>query len=196
MDIDHERLNSLLDDYLRSRKSSAKRLLMEALLEPTRRLVEIRLRGHMPNTRPNADDILQDVLVKIILGLDHYERDNEGPGRIWGWVSTIARNHVLDRQRQYRRGQGKLGLQKPLDEVATQSDQTSDKNEEIHNALYALISELPEQERTIIELRFFEGLKFSEIAQRDGSLGSVSTIHGKLKSTLLSLHNKLRDLQE
>lgn len=105
-----------------------------------------------------ADDLLQEVFVKIHLNLPHLKDNN----KLENWVFQIAYNQLND---HYRR-QKSVSTQH-LEDLDLAADQDSSVHD-LHNCLVPFIQNLPETYKTAVILSEVEGLNQQEIA---GKLG-------------------------
>ncbi len=112
----------------------------------------------------DARELAQEVFLRAYAKLDSYD-----PTRPFStWIQTIGANLARDRLRRRARGEpkavpefhGRAGsLPDPADEAA--------RSEEAAR-LRAAVAELPAEGRELVELRYFECLDLSEIAERTG----------------------------
>jgi RNA polymerase sigma-70 factor (ECF subfamily) len=133
--------------------------------------------------RMRAEDAVQETFAAIWRSAKTY-RPERGPGA--PWLYAVARNAIVDRAR---------GRQEPAGELpdAVSPEATPDERAEtayvswrVHRAL----SELPSNERDVLELAYYGGLSQSEVAEFLGiPLGTVKT------RTRAGLH-RLADLLE
>ncbi|MDL1894923.1 RNA polymerase sigma factor SigZ [Anaerolineae bacterium CFX7] len=125
-----------------------------------------------------ADDILQNVFIKIHTHLDSLQDDR----KLAAWVYQIARNAIAD---YYRRAPAAYALA----ETIPASDEMDDETRAaLARSLREMVDCLPEGYRTALMLDAFEGLDQSEIGERLGI--SVSGA----KSRVQRARVKLRDL--
>jgi RNA polymerase sigma-70 factor (ECF subfamily) len=118
-------------------------------------------------THAAAEDVTQAVFLKIWTA----PRAFHG-GNFTGWIARVARNRAIDVLRGTERERGELPAQIPCD---GELDDGLLARVDAHRAR-ALIDGLPEEQRSAIELAFFEGLTHQEIAQRTAApLGTVKT---------------------
>jgi RNA polymerase sigma-70 factor, ECF subfamily len=106
-----------------------------------------------------AQDILQDVFVKIHTHL-HTLQDEE---RVSSWVYQIARNTIIDHQRQRKNHFN-------VDEIQLQSDlePEPDASLELASGLGYYIDNLPEPYRTAVVMTELEGKKQTELSREWG----------------------------
>ena len=117
--------------------------------------------------RTEAEDITQETLVRV------WERRKEWPQieNIQAWCMTIARRLALDAVEKAKihaeREAEVADYQRATISSPAPADEALDRRQRVE-AVRRLISQLPEVQRTIIELRDIEGLRYDEIAQLTG----------------------------
>ena len=116
------------------------------------------------------------------------------------WLLRIARNRAIDRLRSQRRHQAKakrvtesVGPEE-LVTAAVEPNEAAQPGWHVHEVVQAAIAALPDEQRTIIRLAYYEGLTQSEIAVHLAiPLGTVkSRLHrafGKLRSALATVRD-------
>jgi RNA polymerase sigma-70 factor (ECF subfamily) len=106
-----------------------------------------------------ADDILQDVFVKIHAGIGALE---DG-GRLKGWIYAITRNAVIDHYRARRK------LERlPEGLAAPELDADERARRDIEGCLVPLIRRLPDRYQRAVMLSEIEGLTQKRVAERLG----------------------------
>jgi RNA polymerase sigma-70 factor (ECF subfamily) len=135
-----------------------------------------RLAYRLTGNRQDAEDLTQDVFIRVFRSLDKYE-----PGNFNGWIHRITTNLFLDRVRRSSRVRMDAfadGAEDRLlgDEIVPESA--------VHDAAFdpdieAALASLPEEFRVAVVLCDVEGLSYEEIASVLGiKLGTVrSRIH-------------------
>lgn len=117
--------------------------------------------------RTEAEDITQETLVRV------WERRKEWPQieNIQAWCMAIARRLALDAVEKAKihaeREAEVADYQRSAVSSPAPADEALDRRQRVE-AVRRLISQLPEVQRTIIELRDIEGLRYDEIAQLTG----------------------------
>lgn len=111
--------------------------------------------------RAEAEDIVQDTLIKVWNNRDKWDKIES----IEAYSLTIARNLALDRNK-------KMGNNNPSidEEQVDNTDHASNPYDEIDrkekvNIIKKLVNELPEKQRSCMQLRDFEGKSYKEIAE-------------------------------
>ncbi|MCO6025582.1 RNA polymerase sigma factor [Prevotella cerevisiae] len=110
--------------------------------------------------REEAEDIVQDTLIKVWNNRDKWEEIES----IESYCYTITRNLSFDRHKRRENQTASLD-----DRFSEQADLSSDPSEEMIRidrikSVRQLIDQLSEKQRTCIQLRDFEGKPYKEIA--------------------------------
>ncbi|MCQ2112520.1 MAG: RNA polymerase sigma factor [Bacteroidaceae bacterium] len=144
-----------------------------------------RLALRITRNREEAEDIVQDTLMKIWSQRDNWSKIQN----IETFSMTICRNRALDIQQKHERMVVSLD-----EETHDRPDNATPADEQMiqaqkFGAISKAISQLPEKQRTIIQLRDIEGKPYQEIADIIGiSLQDVKVnlfrARQKLKSTI------------
>lgn len=145
-----------------------------------------------------ADEVLSDVFVQVWQRIDQHD---ERRGPLTPWVLSIARNRALDlvrRRRRWWRKAERLEIARTAeggDPVpASDPAEASVPGWPVHRAVHEAIAALPEEQRRVVLLAFFEGLSHSEIAQRTRDpLGTVKT---RLRLAQQKLEERLQFLKD
>ena len=119
----------------------------------------------------DANDVLQNALIKAWQALDTFKGDS----KLITWLSRIAINESLDFLRHQKNA---LSTDDVDTGIANQlmADDYFD-GDETEAMLHEAIAQLPDVQRTVFELRYFEDMKYSDISQLLG------TSEGALKAS-------------
>ncbi len=122
-----------------------------------------------------AEEVLQEVFWQVWREAASYD---PGRGSPEAWLLMRARSRAIDRLRSIRRREETFVT--PVDEgMARGEDQRAEHQAtmaEDRGLVQGALAQLPEAQRRVIELAFFEGLTQSEIAGRLGEpIGTVKT---------------------
>ena len=122
-----------------------------------------------------AADVLQEVFWQVWQDASRYDPTRGSPE---AWLVTRAKTRAIDRLRSMRRRDRTFVA--PVDESVAQRREEQAENPAVaaedRSLVQTALAQLPEAQRRVIELAFFEGLTQSEIATRLGEpLGTVKT---------------------
>lgn len=143
--------------------------------------VAYRLTGN----REDAQDLVQDVLVRVQRGLRTYQ-----PGNLRAWLGRIATNAFLDdARRRQRRPQVSLpedpDLVLPASPSAAEDSAAAGLSDELQQALAVL----PEEFRIAVVLSDVAGLPYTDIAEQLGV--PVGTVRSRIHRGRLALREAL-----
>lgn len=142
-----------------------------------------------------ADDVLQEIFLQVWKEAANY---SPKAGRPLGWVVTLARRRAIDRLRRrqaYCRAKDRFELQVEQQPDAWINNRIDDDlvRSDLRRFLHRQMNSLPDQQRKVIELSFFEGRSHREIAALTGTpLGTVKT---RLELGLRKLVSCIRPLR-
>jgi len=133
----------------------------------------------------DADDIVQDAMLRAFRGFDGFRGDNTRP-----WILTIVRNCWLNRATDtHRRGHAPLPEE---DDQALAFDGPDPEAQALSASesrrLEAMIAGLPEEFRTALILREMEDLSYREIAEATGA--PIGTVMSRLARARALLKNQ------
>ncbi len=143
-----------------------------------------------------AEEVVGDVFTQVWAHIDQHDA-RRGP--LVPWMLSIARNRALDavrrRGRWWRkaeRWQRARSAETGNVELPPAPHEASVPGWPLHREVHAALDALPEEQRRVVLLAYFEGLTHSEIARRlDQPLGTVKTrlriAHQKLTQALTDL---------
>ena len=109
----------------------------------------------------DADDVLQDVFVKIHARIDQLDDES----RVAPWVYRIARNTVVD---FYRRRAARPTVAADGVDAVVDADPAGAEPPSLANWMRGAVQSLPEKYREAITLTEIEGLSQKELAERLG----------------------------
>lgn len=109
--------------------------------------------------RAEAEDIVQDTLIRVWNKRDEWQQMDS----IEAYCLTIARNLAIDRSQKMESQNLELTPETQEMPDAKMPDQLMEQNEQL-SIIHRLINELPEKQRSILQLRDIEGKNYKEIA--------------------------------
>ena len=122
--------------------------------------------------REEAEDVLQEVFVKIWNNIDSY---NESKGRLYTWMLNIARNSTIDKLRSKGYNNSQKNLQAD-NFVYMMEDSSKTVNKIDAIGIKEFVKKLKPKCIQIIELLFFKGYTQQEASEElQIPLGTVKT---------------------
>ena len=122
----------------------------------------------------DAEDLLQEVFVQVWHQADRY---NEARGSPEAWIMNITRSRAIDKLRSIRRMENSFVLtDDPARAESTENVESSASESETKLTMNSALANLPEGQRRVLELAYFDDLSQTEIAARlKEPLGTVKT---------------------
>ncbi len=138
----------------------------------------------------NARDVTQEVLVKLMRSLNKYQER----GTFKAWVFQIARNEAINFMKKHSRlstatisSGGHNLFDNQLDEGPSVVECLDQK--ERNQGIRECVSNLPDAERDVVNLRMDEDVTFREIAEMTNT--SLNTVLGRMRNASRRLKNCL-----
>lgn len=143
-----------------------------------------------------AEDLFQDVFMKIVVRLRSGKYQESG--KFYAWVMRVAHNLVIDYFR------------KSVDEKIISNDETEQDlfndpslavnenreeqmiREQLVSDIHELIAKLPESQRQVLLMRYYDDLSFKEIAEKTNC--SINTALGRMRYALLNLKKMSKNI--
>ena len=137
-----------------------------------------------------AEDIFQDVLIKIIDTIRGGRYTEEG--KFLPWAMRIAHNLCVDHFRKVKRTPAiKTSDDRDIFEVINFTEDGADvkiMKRQSHDRVRRMLDLLPEDQREVIILRHYADLSFKEIASLTNC--SINTALGRMRYGLINLRKK------
>lgn len=134
----------------------------------------------------DTNDLLQDIFIKIWTAMPSFRGDSQ----LYTWLYRIATNETLNRLRKLRR-ENAISLDAAGEILATRVDEDPYFNgTALQRELNKAIQKLPEKQRLVFNLRYFDEMKYEDIAEITG------TSTGALKASYHHAYNKIKEALE
>jgi|SRR5690554_344709 len=152
-----------------------------------------RLAYHLTGNRHDAEDLMQDVFVRVFNSLSQYK-----PGTFEGWLHRITTNLFLDRMRRKKRIRFDFMAE---DDVAVSTSDSFDRHERsgqpedafdmshLGDDIVAALADLQPEYRAAVVLSDIEGLSYEEIATTLGI--KMGTVRSRLSRARAKLRESL-----
>ena len=139
--------------------------------------------------RELADDIFQETFAKVIVKLQ--ERKYATTGKFSAWVMRIAHNVIMDLYREQRGGfvveptaNNDLSNMEGSD-LLVGNIENKYVNEQVLVDVKRMMNLLPEPQREVVFMRFYQEMSFKEIAE--ATHVSINTALGRMRYAVLNL---------
>lgn len=141
-----------------------------------------------------ANDIFQETFVKAIMTIK--QNRYAGDGKFAAWLTRIAHNLVIDSFRQ----------DKALNFVSTDNEDVNVLNRrelsegtvedfiidsQILDDVQQLVQTLPDDQRAVVEMRYYQDLSFKEIAERTGVC--INTALGRMRYAIINMRKRAKE---
>lgn len=137
---------------------------------------------HIVGTHDDTDDVIQNTFIKAWNKLDSFRGDSQ----LSTWLHRIAINEALDfirRKKKYMEADIELG------KVNAFTDEYFDGNK-VDRLLRTAMETLPEAQRTVFSLKYFENMQYKEISE------ILGTSEGGLKANYHYAVDKIKKFLE
>ena len=149
---------------------------------------------YMVKDEEMANDLFQETFIKAITKLQNGSYTDSG--KFVFWVMRIAHNVIIDR---YREIEGEHIIEPTKDNdlenlkgasVLDTYRESEMVNEQVKKDVKRLMNALPETQREVVYMRFFQQMSFKEIAEETGV--SINTSLGRMRYALINLRKLTR----
>jgi RNA polymerase sigma-70 factor, ECF subfamily len=129
-----------------------------------------------------AEDIMQDIFIQVWRKPDSFA---SGRGSLGGWLAVVTRNRAIDLLRKRRPSDS-------VDDVilASKTDIAAEAERNVlMEKVRVVMADLPPDQKTSVELAYFDGMSHTEIAEKTGEpLGTVKT---RIRLAMITLRKAL-----
>ena len=178
--------SNLLDQELVKKYINGDNYSFEVLLNRHKNRVFAFIMSKIKN-KDLSEDIFQDTYVKVVNSLQKGKYNEEG--KFLPWVMRIAHNLVIDHFRKQKkmhmvRSNNDFDI---FDIIKDDSINVDDRliRDQIFNDLRVLIDLLPNDQKEVLKMRYFEEMSFKKIAEYFDI--SINTALGRMRYALINL---------
>jgi RNA polymerase sigma-70 factor (ECF subfamily) len=131
----------------------------------------------------DADDVLQNTFIKIYRSIENFKGDSA----LYSWMYRIATNESITflKQKAKKNGVSNEELQEKM--VSNLTSDVYFDGDEIQLTLQKAIATLPEKQRLVFNMKYFDDMKYDDMAQ------VLETSAGALKA---SYHHAVKKIKE
>lgn len=140
-----------------------------------------------------AEDLFQDVFIKIIDTLRANKYNDEG--KFLPWAIRIAHNLCVDHFRKVKRTptittSDDQDIFETINVVENSADKAIMKDQS-HDGIRRLVDALPDDQREVVILRHYADLSFKEIAEMTNC--SINTALGRMRYGLMNMRKMMNE---
>jgi RNA polymerase sigma-70 factor (ECF subfamily) len=135
----------------------------------------------------DTNDLLQEIFIKIWSALPTFR----GESKLYTWIYRIATNSIINHLRK-QKFLGLVELDSSSERLIKKIDDDPYFNgDALQRELHKAVQRLPEKQRLVFNMRYFDELKYEDIAEITG------TSVGALKASYHHAYNKVKaELEE
>ena len=141
-----------------------------------------------------ADDIFQETFVKVIMTVK--QGRYQDMGKFSAWVTRIARNLVID---SFRAEKSEATISTDNEEIDILNRRELSENTiedamidlQIEDDIRSLVDGLPQVQKEVLMMRYYQDLSFKEIADITGV--SINTALGRMRYAILNLRKMAKE---
>ena len=135
-----------------------------------------------------TEDIFQDTFLKVIMTIKQGRYTDNG--KFKAWITRIAHNLIIDNFRQERNENTISNDEVEVDllndmKLCDSNVEDEMVQEQVYKDIKKLVNHLPENQREVLEMRFYQDMSFKEIADITGV--SINTALGRMRYAILNM---------
>ncbi len=140
-----------------------------------------------------AEDIFQDVFIKIIRSLKKGKYNHQG--KFLQWAMRISYNMCVDHFRKSKR-RTKVSATETFDIfdiLQTKEENIEQKiiKSQVHKKLRKVVDRLPDEQREVVILRHYADMSFKEISELTNV--SINTALGRMRYALINMRKTIEE---
>lgn len=141
-----------------------------------------------------SDDIFQETFMKAIVTIKN--RKYNPDGRFYSWITRIAHNLIIDQFRN-EKNDNTVSCDNEDYNILNNQDLCESNiendiiNLQIRNDIRKMVNNLPDNQKEIVIMRFYQDMSFKEIAEATGT--SINTALGRMRYAIMNLRKMAND---
>ena len=181
------------DEQLVARYAQGDSYAFDTLLERHKKSIHSYIFYTVKN-RELAEDIFQDTFIKAITTIQQGRYTENG--KFKAWIMRIAHNLIIDhfRQEKSENSVSNDDMEYDLLNNSRLCDSTIEEDlvqAQIRYDVRRLVSHLPDNQREVLEMRYYKDLSFKEIADQTGV--SINTALGRMRYAILNIRRMMAE---
>ena len=138
--------------------------------------------------RDLTEDIFQETFVKVILTIKQGRYTENG--KFKAWITRIAHNLIIDHFRQERNENTISNDEVEVDlfndmRLCEKTVEDAMVETQVFSDVKKMVEYLPDNQREVLEMRYYQNMSFKEIADRTGV--SINTALGRMRYAILNM---------
>jgi RNA polymerase sigma-70 factor (ECF subfamily) len=138
--------------------------------------------------RDLTEDIFQETFMKVIMTIKQGRYTENG--KFKAWIMRIAHNLIIDNFRQERNENSISNDEVDMDlfndiRLCDRTIEDEMVQEQVFSDVKKMIKHLPDNQREVLEMRYYQEMSFKEIADITGV--SINTALGRMRYAILNL---------
>lgn len=145
--------------------------------------------------RDLAEDVFQETFMKVIMTIKQGRYTENG--KFFAWVSRIAHNQIIDLFRR-ERNENTVSNEEYEDVDLFNDAKLCDENvedkmvrDQVMKDVNNLFSHLPDVQREVVYMRFYQDLSFKEISDITGV--SINTALGRMRYAVMNMRRMAKE---
>jgi RNA polymerase sigma-70 factor (ECF subfamily) len=135
-----------------------------------------------------TEDIFQDTFLKVIMTIKQGRYTDNG--KFKAWITRIAHNLIIDNFRQERNENTLSNDEVEVDllndmKLCESNIEDAMIQEQVYLDVKRLVKHLPDNQREVLEMRYYQDMSFKEIADTTGV--SINTALGRMRYAILNM---------
>ena len=138
--------------------------------------------------RDLTEDIFQETFVKVIMTIKQGRYTENG--KFKAWITRIAHNLIIDHFRQERNENTISNDEVEVDlfndmRLCEKTVEDAMVETQVFSDVKKMVEYLPDNQREVLEMRYYQNMSFKEIADRTGV--SINTALGRMRYAILNM---------
>ncbi len=135
----------------------------------------------------DADDVVQEVFIKVWKNLGSFE----GGSQLFTWIYRIATNECLRFLEKKKKKRFWISMGDASTELASKLDTSPYiSGDEVQKRLQKALLKLPDKQRLVFNLKYFEDLKYEEMSKITGT--SVGSLKASYHHAVKKIENDIK----
>ena len=135
-----------------------------------------------------TEDIFQETFMKVIMTIKQGRYTDNG--KFKAWITRIAHNLIIDNYRQERNENTISNDEVEVDllndmKLCDTNVEDEMVQEQVFSDIKKLVNHLPDNQREVLEMRYYQDMSFKEIADFTGV--SINTALGRMRYAILNM---------